>query len=215
MTDPSTSEAAAPSRAGLGLVTRLRPRLARDAQAYPDRPVIYRRPFLRLAGAGFLVFISSIVVSITFWKVDDGLTSGDWLWPLAFLPTLGAYYLFTTSTLIVNRTHVVINNPLRRACVPLAHVADVVPGRNLKIVTDYKRFAAWGVEAANVQVVTGKFGSQETLRALLLRAAAAAENAAEPPARYRFRWPDPLFIAFLVVSLVCSFGLRLGYGVNG
>lgn len=195
-------------------MTRLRPRLASDAQAYPERSIVYRRPFLRLLAGVFLALISEVNLATTFVELDDGFGRGEWLLPLAFLPTLGFLYLFLTSTLVVDRTHVVISNPLRRARVPLAHVTDVVLGSHLKIVTPYKSFWAWGVEAANVQLARGDLGSQETLQAVISGAAATAKNDNEAHARYRLRPPDVVFTAYLMVTLVCSFALLLGYGTT-
>ena len=175
---------------------------------------MYRRPLLRLVAGALLIFMTGVALSITFWPVDDGFTRDDWLWPLASTPTLGALYIFTRSTLVVDRTHVTISNPLRQVRIPLAHVIDVVPGSNLKIATGYKTFSAWGVEGAKAQVASGSFGSQETLRDLMLTAAASAENS-EGPAGYRLTSPGLLFILHLAAVLACSIGLLLGLGANG
>lgn len=196
-------------------MTRLRPRLARDAEVYPERPIVYRRPFLRLFAAAFLAFTAWLDLELTFSEVEDGFRRDDWLLALAFVPTLGLFYLFTTSRLVVDATHVVISNPLRQVKIPLAHVVDVVPGSNLKIVTRYKKFWAWGVEAANAQVVARNFGSQATLQSLILDAARKTEVRDAGEARYRFRPPDLVFTAYVSIAVVCAAALRLGYGANG
>ena len=62
----------------------LRPRLARDAAGYPERPVTYRRPVLRGVMLLFLAFVSWLNIHLTFAvRGSDGLRASDWLLVLA------------------------------------------------------------------------------------------------------------------------------------
>ncbi|NUR96845.1 MAG: hypothetical protein HOV67_16490, partial [Kribbellaceae bacterium] len=111
----------------------LRPRTARAVAGYPDVPVRYRRPFLRLVAAGFIVGESVLNVQLTFFpegKGDD-LTRGDWWYELLFLVMLGGLYLYLASSLTVTRTHVIVRNPFRRVDIPLELVELAVSGSYL------------------------------------------------------------------------------------
>lgn len=48
-----------------------------------------------------MALISEVNLATTFVELDDGFGRGEWLLPLAFLPTLGFLYLFLTSSLVV------------------------------------------------------------------------------------------------------------------
>jgi hypothetical protein len=193
-------------------VSRLRPRTARAVAAYPEVPVRYHRPFLRFVAGGFLVGESVLGISLTYFpegKGDD-LERGDWWLHLAFLVMLGGLYLFASSSVVVTRTHVVVNNPFRRAEIPLTQIKLAVQGSNLRIKAGHRDFVAAGVEAANAQVASGDFGTQSDLVVLINRAAADAqcaggletEDTGATAAGYRFAWPDPFFLAFAVISVV-------------
>ena len=199
-------------------VSLLRPRTARAIAGYPDVPVRYHRPVLRLVAAAFLVGESVLNVSLTIFpegKGDD-LTGGDWWLGLWFLLLLGGLYLFTASSLVVTRTHVIVRNPFRRADIPLGQVTMALRGSHLRIKTADRDFIAAGVEAAKVQIVTDDFGTQADLAKLINTAAgqASARDRADdwPPARYRLAWPDPLFLAFAVIHVVCAAVLRFHGG---
>ncbi|ONI69218.1 hypothetical protein BWI15_21625 [Kribbella sp. ALI-6-A] len=205
----------------------LRPRTARAVAAYPEVPVRYHRPFLRVVAGAFLVGESVLGISLTYFpegKGDD-LERGDWWLHLAFLVMLGGLYLYVASSVVVTRTHVVVNNPFRRAEIPLTQVRLAVQGSNLRIKAGHRDFVAAGIEAANAQVASGDYGTQDDVVLLINRAAADAQradaDAVEPvnaqagraagavrtagdsaPAGYRFAWPDPLFLAFAVISVV-------------
>lgn len=196
----------------------LRPRTARAIAGYPDVPVRYHRPVLRLVAAAFLIGESVLNVQLTFFpegKGDD-LTDGDWWTQVWFLVLLGGLYLFAASSLVVTQTHVIVRNPFRRADIPLGQVKVAVRGSHLRIKTASRDFIAVGVEAANVQMVTDNFGTQADLAKLINRAAAdtRARSLADDatPARYRFAWPDPLFLLFAALNLVGAAVLLLHDG---
>ncbi len=186
-------------------MTRLRPTTARAVASYPEVPVRYHRPFLRAVAGAFLVGSSVLGISLMYFPDgEDDLVRGDWYLHLMFLVMLGGLYLYVASSVVVTRTGVVVSNPFRRAEIPLTQILQMVPGSNLRIRTAHRDFVAAGVEAANVQSESGVYGTQGDLAGLIDRAAAAARggDAVEPAARYRFAWPDPLFLGFAVVHLV-------------
>ncbi|MEV6288539.1 hypothetical protein [Kribbella sp. NPDC051770] len=188
-------------------MSRLRPTTGRAAAAYPEVPVRYHRPFLRCVAGLFLMGESVLTISLTYFPEGrgDDVDGGDWYLNLAFLVMLGSVYLYLASSLVLTRTHLVINNPLRRVAIPLAQIERAEEGSNLRIVTAYRSFLAAGVEAANVQIASGRYGTQQDLAELINHAAADARSAAaepEEPARYRFAWPDALFLVFAVIHLV-------------
>lgn len=173
--------------------------------SYPDVPVRYHRPFLRAVAGAFLVGSSVLGSSLMYFPDgEDDLVRGDWYWHLLFLVMLGGLYLYVASSVVVNRTEVIVSNPFRRVEIPLSQIVAAVPGSNLRIKTAHRDFVAAGVEAANAQSESGAYGTQDDLAGLISRAAADAQrvDAVEAAARYRFAWPDPLFLAFAVVHLV-------------
>jgi hypothetical protein len=115
----------------------------------------------------------------------------------------GFAYLYGSSTLTVDATHVRILNPLRRVTIPLVHVSSAVARSNLEVVTEYKHFFAWGVEAANVQLAVAEFGTQSDVAELITEAAQVATNGADPQAPYRFAMPDLFFWFVALVYAVC------------
>jgi hypothetical protein len=195
-------------------MTRLRPKTARAVAEYPSSPVVYRRPVLR---AFFALFYGGTAAGLV-WQLAvpsdnaaDQLSPQDWWLGLVFFLLFGGAYLYASSRLVLDATHVRLYNPFRRADIPLAHVAEVVPGSNLLIVTDYARFYAWGVEAANAQLAADSFGTQGDVASLIRRAAQTAGNATDPPARYHFSMPDPLFfvvgVMYLAITMYVTFAL--------
>jgi hypothetical protein len=198
-------------------MSRLRPGTARAISTYPETPVRYHRPFLRAVSGAFLVGESVLSVSLTFFpegKGDD-LTGKDWWLNLLFLVMLGSVYVFTASSLVVTRTHVIVRNPFRRADIPLEQVRVAIRGSNLRIKTSHRDFVAAGVEAANAQIFTDNYGTQSDLARLITKAAAEASVHSEvdsEPARYRFNWPDPLFLAFTLIHVVDAAVILLNDG---
>lgn len=189
-------------------MTRLRPTTARAIDRYPDTPVRYHRPILRVVAGVFLVGESVLSILLTYFpegKGDD-LTGDDWWLHLLFLVTLGGLYLLVSSSVVVTRSDVIVRNPFRRVEIPLGHVKMAVRSSNLRIKTVYRDFVAAGVEAANVQVFTGDYGTQADLVTLINKAAAEATSQGDGDdsqrAQYHFAWPDPLFLAFAVIHIV-------------
>jgi hypothetical protein len=186
-------------------MSRLRPTTARAVASYPEVPVRYHRPFLRTIAGAFLVGSSVLGISLMYFPDgEDDLSRGDWYWHLLFLVMLGGLYLYVASSVVVTRTAVVVGNPFRRVEIPLTQILRAVPGGNLRIKTGHRDFVAAGVEAANAQSESEVYGTQDDLAGLINRAAADAQrsDAGEAVARYRFAWPDPLFVGFAVVHLV-------------
>lgn len=186
-------------------MTRLRPRTARAIARWPEETVVYRRPFIRaflgLFYGGFAVLLAWQLLAPSD-DPQDVFTSGDW-WvvPLAFV-SLAAAYLFGTSRLEIDRSHVRILNPVWRADIPLAQVTGATTGSTLVVETAHGRFSAWGAEAANVQLALDSYGTQGDLVQFISSAAAGAVPSHEPAARYRFRWPDPFFWAVALLYVV-------------
>jgi hypothetical protein len=186
-------------------VTRLRPRTARAIARWPEETVVYRRPFVRAFLGLFYGGFAALLAWLSLAPSDDPqevFTSGDW-WvvPLAFL-SLGAAYLFGTSRLEIDKSHVRILNPVWGADVPLAQVTGATTGSTLVVETAHGTFRAWGVEAANVQVALDSYGTQGDLAQFISAAAAGSAGTDEPAARYRFRWPDPFFWAVALLYVV-------------
>lgn len=139
----------------------------------------------------------------------DRLMARDWLIPAGFVVMLGGPYLYVSASLTVDRTHVRVLNPLRQAEIPLGHIREVVAGSNMRIATDYGRFYAWGVEAANAQVAGKSYGTQGGLVDLITDAAKQATNGSEPPARYHFRAPDLIFLTASSALIACSVYMKV------
>jgi len=135
---------------------------------------------------------------------EDRLGRSDWWIPAAFLIMFGGFYLYASTRLVLSKTAVRIVNPLAQVQIPLGHVTDAVPDWHLVVVTGYGRFRAWAVEAANVQMVSGEYGTQQALADLIKAAAASEEDADKPQAHYRVRVPDALFLLSALTLLACA-----------
>jgi hypothetical protein len=181
--------------------------------SYPSVPVIYRRPVLRaavglmlgVAAAGLVLLVLSPPTT-----PSDRLTRDEWWLGPVFLGILGGLYLYVASRMDIDATHVRICNPFRRVDVPLAHIISVHPGSNLRIETDYAVFTAWGVEAANAQVMLGRYGTQDRLARLIREASTHATDDSLSPARYRWAWPDPFFVTCAIALALFSLAVALG-----
>jgi len=189
-------------------VVRLRSRTHGAMAGYPATPVVYRRPVLRaIAGlvlAGTAVGLANMVWSRPALAAEDRLGRSDWWIPVAFLIMFGGFYLYASTRLVLSQTAVRIVNPLAQVEIPLGHVTDAVPDWHLVVVTGYGRFRAWAVEAANVQMVAGEYGTQQGLADLIKQAASSADDGEKPRARYRPRVPDALFVLSALTLLVCT-----------
>jgi hypothetical protein len=175
---------------------------------YPATPVVYRRPVLR-AIAGLLLAGTALGLAYMVWSgpalaVEDRLERSDWWIPVAFLIMFGGFYLYASARLVLSRTTVSIVNPLARVEIPLGHVTDAVPDWHLVVVTGYGRFRAWAVEAANAQMVTDEYGTQQGIADLIKEAASSAGDEEKARAHYRPRVPDALFILSALTLLVCT-----------
>jgi hypothetical protein len=135
---------------------------------------------------------------------EDRLECSDWWIPVAFLVMFGGFYLYASTRLVLSQTVVTIVNPVAEVEIPLGHVTDAVPDWHLVVVTGYGRFRAWAVEAANLQMVEGEYGTQEGIADLIKQAASSAAVGEKPPARYRPRVPDALFLLSALTLLVCT-----------
>lgn len=190
-------------------MTWLRPQTASSIASWPGTPVVYQRPVLRASSALFLLGLAALHLStVWFPPQDDPLLASDWWVGPAMFLMLGGLYLYCSSRLMVTATQVLLENPLRRVAIPLGQVTAVTPGENLKIETAYGHFYAWGVEAAQAQMMAGDYGTQGNLVTLIERAAKESP-AAGRPARYRWRLPDPFFLVVGVIITVNSVALNL------
>jgi hypothetical protein len=175
---------------------------------YPATPVVYRRPVLR-AIAGILLVGTALGLVYLVWSgptlaADERLGTSDWWIPVALLITLGGFYLYASTRLILSQASVLIVNPVSQIEIPLGHVTDALPGGHLVVVTGYGRFRAWAVEAANVQMAAGEYGTQQGLADLIKRAAASGDGDGDKPrAHYRPRVPDALFLLSALALLGC------------
>jgi hypothetical protein len=163
---------------------------------YPEVPVVYRRPILRACFGFFLLGTAAFLV----WLVldppkDDPFTSNDWWLPLAFLVMFGPLYVYGSCRLIIDATHARIRNPFVKIDIPLGHITQVTADWNLRFDTAYGRYRSYGVEASSTQMFIEDYGTQDDLVVLVNQASATAGNQADPRARYRWSWPDPLFWA--------------------
>jgi hypothetical protein len=143
----------------------------------------------------------------------ERLLAADWWVPLLLLATLGVSYCYVASSVTVTSTTVVLDNPLRRIAIPLGHVRAVEEGSNLCVVTDYIKAYAWGVEAANVDLVRGRLSKQASLAEVMLDRGAArqAVDASLPPARYRWRMPAAPVVVLTPIYLLSAVGLAEGW----
>lgn len=181
----------------------LRPLTQRSLKRYPETPIVYSRPFLRgYLGIGYVL---TTWLSLYLAVVP---TPGDPVSPylMASMPlTFGSAYLYVAGRLEVDRSHVRIRNPFRRVDVPLALITKATPGSNLKIETADRRYYAWTVEAANIQLHSDD-STQAQIAAIInataesLRARDVEEAPASP--QYRFSFPDALYS-------ICTLGILL------
>lgn len=198
----------------------LRPKTARAIADYPAQPVLYRRPVLRALFAAFWIGATALSTSLVLWPTGrpaDDLTGDDWWWQLWPIPLLGGPYLLAASTLAVTATHVIVNNPMRRAVIPLSQITSVQEGMNLRLQTKERAFLSAAVEAANVQAASGNYGTQGELVQLITAAAERARSERDNegrlrPARYRFKLPDPVFLTLAGANVVVAAVLLLNDG---
>lgn len=188
-------------------MSRLRPRTARQIGQYPAVPVVYRRrvvggffTFMLLAPLGFITWMLASPPSLP----TDRLLATDWWWPLAAFVLFSVPYLIYTPALVVDATHVRVRNPFRAIDIPLGHVTKVLPGSTFSVVTSYGQFYAWGIEAANIQVAAGAYGTQGDVAGLIEQASKTVGNATDPPARYRFSSPRVFFWTVGLCYLACA-----------
>ena len=183
----------------------LRSRTRRGIAAYPATPVVYRRPVLRaVSGAIFAAMALGLVWAVLHPDSTDPLTASEWPLPVLLVAMIGPVYVYASSSLVVDTTHVHLLNPFRRVDIPLGHVLDVTPGSGLSIRTSYDTFSAWAVEAGNLQLVTGSLRTQRDLAGVIRRAAAEAQNADEPSVRYRWAAPDAFCLCGLLLGVLAS-----------
>ena len=183
-------------------LTRLRPRTARQIDAWPEEPVAYRRPLLRSLATSMLLAFVAFDLSMVWWPpVEDPLLASDWWLGPVIMVMLGFFYILTCGQVAVTADHVVVRNPFRLVRIPLGHVTSVEAGTNLRIETAYGRFYSWAVDAGNAQAAAGNYGTQGELGELISR---ASKFTAPVGRRARYRWerPDLLLIASIAVVLV-------------
>jgi hypothetical protein len=151
-------------------MTLIRPRTARQIAQYPANPVVYRRVVLSAVLAAGYVGFALVTISLLASPpsdLADRLTAGDGWLSVGVLVMLGGAYLIYSPPMVVDATHVHIRNPFRGVDIPLGHVTRVVPGSTFSIETAYGRFYAWGIEAANVQMASGRYGTQTDVAELI------------------------------------------------
>jgi hypothetical protein len=168
-----------------------------------------QRPILQWA-AGCTLLAMALAGAYLALRTDvpseDQFASTDAWMPLAFLGITGAAYTYVASSLEVTASHVVIRNPLRRIVIPLGHVTSVREGSNLCVETGYSHAYAWGVEAANVDLVRDHLDKQGSLQEMIMaRAVAKREvDGSAPRARYCWAMPPAFVLAVAPVYVLTS-----------
>lgn len=194
------------------------PGVKHSVAVYPEKPVRYRRRFLRVEIGALLLGATALFASLVLFPPADeadALKWSEWWMPLLTPFLFGAPYLYVASTLVVDSTHVRIRNPFRKVDIPLGLVVEASPGSNLKIRTRDRHYYAWGVEAANVQIFADSYGSQESLCDLINREArkqaAGVDVSHVPSPKYQFSRPDMLFIGCLISGVIMTVLLVTGF----